>query len=396
LISLKENKATRSESKVIDSPLVESFSKHLENAVKERGSPSRSGDGNQALMAMERGTNSSSIDKERDSFKEEVIERREPSGDERRSSNSAKERDSSKSPMDGVLKPSTRSSADSKSSNPAIQTTKSTASPKSEKSYNSNQPSVADTASSVEKRIFNMSTQLVDELFDEAPKLKRPFPKSPTSSSNTFKIPPPGRKDDGGLAYVDPEEANAKRELFENVGSSKKVKTGDEGKRFMISGVSGSGRSVLCGVIRKLGGEVLEGEGWDQTASHLICAKPSKTEKCLAACASGAWMLSPTYLEESEKENRFLAESGFEWSAARDFAAMAVGKDRECIEAGSRWRIKLGNYMRGGKQRGSFQNWCVLLVVEEKKKKGFVSVLEAGLATVYTDKADASGDVEVC
>jgi hypothetical protein len=121
----------------------------------------------------------------------------------------------------------------------------------------------------------------------------------------------------------------------------------------------------------------------------------SPLEKCLAACASGSWMLSPSYLEESEKENRFLAETGFEWSAARDSAAMAVGKDRECIEAGSRWRIKLQNYMRNGKQRGSFQNWVVLLVVDEKKKKGFVSVLEAGLATVYTDKAMAAGDVEV-
>jgi hypothetical protein len=110
--------------------------------------------------------------------------------------------------------------------------------------------------------------------------MKRPFPKSPTSSSNTFKIPPPVSAHTRGLAYVDPEEASAKRKLFENVGSSsKKAKTecDDDVKRFMISGVSASSRSALCVIIKKLGGMILECDGWDQRCSHLICAKPSKT-----------------------------------------------------------------------------------------------------------------------
>jgi hypothetical protein len=236
LMSLKENKATRSESKVIDSPLVDTFSKHLENAVRGSG----------AASSGER--SSLSWGKERDLF----------------------------TPTEGGR---TGSSNDSKSSYFGITNPKSVASPKSEKSNNSYHPSAADTATSVEKRIFNMSTQLVDELFDEPEPIvqKRPFPKSPTSS-NTFKIPPPRDVDDRGLAYVDPEEANAKRKLFENVGSSlKRVKTGDEGKRFMISGVSAKSRGVLCAAIKKLGGVVLEGGGWDQSCTHLICAKPSKT-----------------------------------------------------------------------------------------------------------------------
>lgn len=106
-------------------------------------------------------------------------------------------------------------------------------------------------------------------------------------------------------------------------------------------------------------------------------------EKCLAACASGSWLLSPTYLEASSLADRFLPETSYEWSAALDSAAMAVGKERECIEAGSRWRIKLGNYMGNGPRRGAFSGWVVLLVVDESKRKGFESVLRAGLAKVY-------------
>lgn len=66
---------------------------------------------------------------------------------------------------------------------------------------------------------------------------------------------------------------------------------------------------------------------------------------------------------------------------------MAVGKERDCIEAGSRWRIKLENYIQDGKRlKGSFQSWIVLLVVNTKKQQGFIKVLEAGLATVHTKR----------
>lgn len=99
-------------------------------------------------------------------------------------------------------------------------------------------------------------------------------------------------------------------------------------------------------------------------------------------------MISPNYLLECDKENRFLSETMFEWSAKNDSAAWNVGKNRESIEAGARWRIKLQNYMGLGKRRGSFQNWSVLLVVDAKKKRGFLKVLQAGLATVYTEKSD--------
>lgn len=108
------------------------------------------------------------------------------------------------------------------------------------------------------------------------------------------------------------------------------------------------------------------------------------TEKCLAACASGLWILSQSYISESLLENRFLAEARFEWSAALDASALTVGRDRELIESGSRWRIRLGNYLSRGVKRGSFEKWDVLLAVEAKKVDGFLRVLEAGLAAVST------------
>ncbi|KAL3896635.1 MAG: hypothetical protein SGCHY_003942 [Lobulomycetales sp.] len=336
--------ASRNEGKAIDSPLVASFSKNLEMAVQGCQTP------RDAAAGSAGGVNRRSSARLANTFP-----------------------DISTLPQTGVINVNTELPM--------------------EKSF------ARTESSSVERRIFGMSTQMVDDLFDSAihepaatETAKRPFPISPSEAKSAFKIPPPlvasGEEYSLGLVYNDPEEASAKRKLIESAqSSSKKQKPDAVIKYFMISGVSGSARSSLSQAIKKLGGVLLEGDGWDSLCTHLICAKPTKTEKCLAACASGSWMLSPSYIQDSQKENRFLRESLYEWSAALDVSAMAVGKERDCIEAGSRWRIKLENYIQDGKRlKGSFQSWIVLLVVNTKKQQGFIKVLEAGLATVHTKR----------
>ena len=51
---------------------------------------------------------------------------------------------------------------------------------------------------------------------------------------------------------------------------------------------------------------------WDPLATHLLCTKPSGSEKFFAAMASGTPILRCTYIEESYKEKRFLEERDFE------------------------------------------------------------------------------------
>lgn len=137
------------------------------------------------------------------------------------------------------------------------------------------------------KGIYDMSTQLMDSFLGDVDsttcrKSMKPFPESPLRESNVdvFKIPPPIVESDrrGCLVYNDPEEASAKRKLMESLGqSSKKIRTEDTVKRFMISSVTSKERSESSQIIRKLGGVILSGDGWDQSCTHLICGKPSKT-----------------------------------------------------------------------------------------------------------------------
>lgn len=226
--------ASRNEGKAIDSPLVASFSKNLEMAVQGCQTP------RDAAAGSAGGVNRRSSARLANTFP-----------------------DISTLPQTGVINVNTELPM--------------------EKSF------ARTESSSVERRIFGMSTQMVDDLFDSAihepaatETAKRPFPISPSEAKSAFKIPPPlvasGEEYSLGLVYNDPEEASAKRKLIESAqSSSKKQKPDAVIKYFMISGVSGSARSSLSQAIKKLGGVLLEGDGWDSLCTHLICAKPTKT-----------------------------------------------------------------------------------------------------------------------
>lgn len=60
-------------------------------------------------------------------------------------------------------------------------------------------------------------------------------------------------------------------------------------KIFAITGLAINLRGDLVADINKLGGIVLEGDVWNPDCTHVICSKPTKSEKCLAAIASGVW-----------------------------------------------------------------------------------------------------------
>jgi hypothetical protein len=56
---------------------------------------------------------------------------------------------------------------------------------------------------------------------------------------------------------------------------------------FLITGVAKDVRLQLETIICQLGGEF--SDIWRSDCTHVLAGKPSKTEKCLAACAAGLW-----------------------------------------------------------------------------------------------------------
>ncbi|KAJ3121213.1 hypothetical protein HK100_012466, partial [Physocladia obscura] len=202
------------------------------------------------------------------------------------------------------------------------------------------------------------------------------------------------------ITYDDPTARSNKRQLIQSANTSvlKRAKTQDRDDSleafissqntrantlyiFVLTGIDPAQKVVMKEQIEVLGGTVLEdfGISGGQTCTHLVCSKPVVIEKCLCACAKGAWMLQPDYIEKSSKSGRFLTEEDFEWALMPKIGAGTVGK------AAKMWRQKLGNFKTGFRshQAGAFDSWITLFVMKsEKKSQPFIRVLEAGSALV--------------
>lgn len=59
-------------------------------------------------------------------------------------------------------------------------------------------------------------------------------------------------------------------------------------------------------MIKKLGGDVSMCASFDNSATHLLCIRPSRNEKMLSSIAAGKWVLHCSYLRESERAGEFL------------------------------------------------------------------------------------------
>ena len=59
-------------------------------------------------------------------------------------------------------------------------------------------------------------------------------------------------------------------------------------------------------LIQDLGGEYYESDHFVASCTHLVVGKASRTEKYLAACSSGKWILNRTYLEACRSECTFV------------------------------------------------------------------------------------------
>jgi hypothetical protein len=63
-------------------------------------------------------------------------------------------------------------------------------------------------------------------------------------------------------------------------------------------------------IIEKLGGKLMTTE-FDENSTHVILKSCQRTEKYLLTVASGKWLLKPEYLDECDKQKKFVNEEEF-------------------------------------------------------------------------------------
>ncbi|NXS11463.1 SLF1 protein, partial [Neodrepanis coruscans] len=114
-----------------------------------------------------------------------------------------------------------------------------------------------------------------------------------------------------------------------------------------------------------------------KNCTHLVAKKLCKSEKVLAACAAGKWVLIKEYIINSAESGRWLDETMYEWGyeIERDSHYSS-----QMHSAPKRWREEMT--LSGA--AGAFHGWKIVLPVKKGNKR-FASirrVLQAGKATI--------------
>ncbi|NXP14876.1 SLF1 protein, partial [Thinocorus orbignyianus] len=118
-----------------------------------------------------------------------------------------------------------------------------------------------------------------------------------------------------------------------------------------------------------------------RNCTHLIAKKLCKSEKFLAACAAGKWILTKEYIINSAESGRWLDETTYEWG-------YEIEKDTHYSaqrqSAPKRWREELAR----SSAPGAFYGWKVLLPAKEggKRVASIRRVLQAGKATICSSR----------
>ncbi|XP_066593898.1 DNA topoisomerase 2-binding protein 1 [Prorops nasuta] len=145
-------------------------------------------------------------------------------------------------------------------------------------------------------------------------------------------------------------------------------------RKFMLSGVKD--RTAYEEAILMLGGEVSTEANFDNSATHLLCIRPSRNEKMLGSIASGKWVLHCMYLRDSKQKGHFLDEEEYEWGNIKSLGRIPnpEGDMENAIAAAAyRWRLKLLH-----EPGGAFKNMVALLIGASEKYDQLKRLIEAG------------------
>ncbi|KAJ8380552.1 hypothetical protein SKAU_G00013300 [Synaphobranchus kaupii] len=143
---------------------------------------------------------------------------------------------------------------------------------------------------------------------------------------------------------------------------------------FQISGIKNvQTKGKLLHGIHQLGGKYIGGSSYVEGTTHLIVSHPVASEKFLAACAGGIWIVKPEYVRDSERNGKWLPEESYEL----DLASQTPGATNP-IRAW-RERVTCGSIL------GAFQDWSVVLLVDRVEQSVmFKRILTSGKASIYS------------
>ncbi|XP_073445904.1 SMC5-SMC6 complex localization factor protein 1 [Dendrobates tinctorius] len=153
-----------------------------------------------------------------------------------------------------------------------------------------------------------------------------------------------------------------------------------------VTGFSDPERETLIRLLGELPCVFIDSEKFEN-CTHLIAKRPSRSEKWLAACAAGKWVLTKEYVINSAESGRWLDETTFEWGYKMEKDAHY---SPQMQSAPKRWREHL---TRTG-ALGAFSRWKVTLLIEkaDKEREAFLRVLTAGHAVIH-DPASPDGEI---
>ncbi|XP_010148611.1 PREDICTED: ankyrin repeat domain-containing protein 32-like, partial [Eurypyga helias] len=137
--------------------------------------------------------------------------------------------------------------------------------------------------------------------------------------------------------------------------------SGSQKRIIQLTGFRGQEKVVLLKCLFILDCVFLDNKKY-RNCTHLIAKKLCKSEKFLAACATGKWILSKEYIINSAESGRWLDETTYEWG-------YEIEKDThyspQMQSAPKRWREEL---TRSGAP-GAFHRWKVVLLAKEDDER---------------------------
>ncbi|XP_035166759.1 SMC5-SMC6 complex localization factor protein 1 isoform X2 [Oxyura jamaicensis] len=151
-------------------------------------------------------------------------------------------------------------------------------------------------------------------------------------------------------------------------------------RRIQLTGFRKREKKALVELLFKLDCVFFDNKKY-RNCTHLIAKKLCKSEKFLAACAAGKWILTKEYIINSAESGRWLDETTYEWG-------YKIEKDThyspQMQSAPKRWRKELTQ----SSAPGAFHRWKVILAVKkgDKRMKSIIRVLQAGKATICSSQ----------
>ncbi|XP_025950775.2 SMC5-SMC6 complex localization factor protein 1 isoform X2 [Dromaius novaehollandiae] len=162
--------------------------------------------------------------------------------------------------------------------------------------------------------------------------------------------------------------------------AEERMASGGQKRIIQLTGFKKQEKKALLELLLKLDCVVIDTKKY-RNCTHLIAKQLCKSEKFLAACAAGKWILTKEYIINSAESGRWLDETTYEWG-------YKIEKDThyspQMQSAPKRWREELTHTSAPG----AFHRWKVVLLVKEgdKRRDPITRVLEAGKATICSSQ----------